>query len=156
MRNIAGAGGAVFLIVGGLGYFIAASQYPIGKLDDPGPGLMPRLLGIIFICLSVYLMLTNWVGRRSEPLESSTQESQSLELKKPLQVIAVMIFYVAALQPLGFSLSTSLMILFAARFMGLEGWAKPVILSLSTMVLSLLLFGFILDVPLPVGTIWGQ
>lgn len=156
MRNKAEVGAAIFLTLCGLGYFIAASQYPIGKLDDPGPGLMPRLLGIIFICLSVYLMVTNWAGRRSEPLQSTAQGYKSLELKTPSQVVAVMIFYVSTLQSLGFTLSTSLTILFTARFMGLEGWAKPAILSLSTVGLSLLLFEFILDVPLPVGAIWGK
>jgi putative tricarboxylic transport membrane protein len=155
MRDKAEAMVTLLVIICGLGYFLAATQYPIGKLDSPGPGLMPRLLGIAFIFLSTSLLVTNWLGRRSGPPPSPAHKEQSLKLKTPLQVTVILIFYVAALQPFGFALSTFLAIFFTARFMGLEGWWKPVIISVGTVGLVHLLFVLLLDVPLPVGAIWG-
>lgn len=155
MRDKAEAMVTLMVIICGLGYFWAATQYPIGKLDNPGPGLMPRLLGIAFVFLSTSMLVTNWLGRRSGPPPSPAHKEQSLKLKTPLQVTVILIFYVAALQPLGFALSTFLAIFFSARFMGLEGWGKPVILSVGTVGLAYLLFVVLLDVPLPVGAIWG-
>jgi putative tricarboxylic transport membrane protein len=154
MRNKAEGIVTLFILICGLGYFLAATQYSIGKLDSPGPGLMPRLLGIAFVLLSASLLVTNWLGRRSG-LPPSPAQKESLKLKTPLQVTVILIFYVAALQPLGFALSTFLAIFFTARFMGLEEWRKPVLLSLGTVALAHLLFVLLLDVPLPVGAVWG-
>ena len=156
MRNKAEAVATLLAAIFGLGYFLAATQYSIGKLDSPGPGLMPRLLGIVFVFLSASLLITNWLGRRSGPPPSPAHEDQSRKLRTPLQVVVILIFYVAALQPFGFALSTFLALFFTARFMGLEGWKKPIILSFGTVALAYLLFVLILDVPLPVGAIWGR
>ena len=153
MRNKAEGIVTLFILLCGLGYFLAATQYSIGKLDSPGPGLMPRLLGIAFVLLSASLLVTNWLGRRSGPAPSPAHREQGL--KTPLQVTVILVFYVAALQPLGFALSTFLAIFLAARCMGLEGWGKPVILSLGTVALAHLLFVWLLDVPLPAGAVWG-
>jgi hypothetical protein len=155
MRDKAEAMVTLLVIICGLGYFLAATQYSIGKLDSPGPGLMPRLLGIVFVFLSASLLITNWLGRRSGPPPSPAHGDQRRKLRTPLQVTVILIFYVAALQPLGFALSTFLAIFFTARFMGLEGWWKPVIISVGTVGLVHLLFVLLLDVPLPVGAIWG-
>jgi putative tricarboxylic transport membrane protein len=155
MGNKTEAAVAVILILCGLGYFLAATQYPIGEQDNPGPGLMPRLLGIAFVLLSASLLVTNWLGRRSGPPLSPPHRGESLKLKTPLQVTVILIFYVAALQPLGFALSTFLAIFFTTRFMGLEEWRKPVLLSLGTVALAHLLFVLLLDVPLPVGAVRG-
>ena len=156
MRNKAEGIVTLFILICGLGYFLAATQYSIGKLDSPGPGLMPRLLGIAFVLLSASLLVTNWLGRRSGPPPSPAHRERSLNLKTPLQITVILIFYVAALQPLGFALSTFLAIFFTARFMGLEEWRKPVMLSLGAVAFAHLLFVLLLDVPLPAGTIWGR
>ncbi len=155
MRNKAEGIVALFILICGLGYFLAATQYSIGKLDSPGPGLMPRLLGIAFMLLSASLLVTNWFGRRSGSPSLPAHRKKSLELKTPLRVTGILIVYAAALQPLGFALSTFLAILFTARLMGLEGWGKPAILSLGTVAFAHLLFVSLLDVPLPVGAVWG-
>jgi len=155
MRNKAEGIVTLFILICGLGYFFAATQYSIGKLDSPGPGLMPRLLGVAFVLLSASLLLTNWLGRKPGPSPPASHREQGFKLKTPLQVTGMLILYVAALQFLGFALSTFLAILFTSRFMGLEGWGKPAILSLGTVALAHLLFVWLLDVPLPSGTVWG-
>jgi hypothetical protein len=70
--------------------------------------------------------------------------------------MTTLILYVAAMNYLGFALSTFLAIFLNSRFMGLEGWRKPVFLGIGTVVLAQFLFVFALDVPLPVGVIWGR
>ncbi|MBI5968550.1 MAG: tripartite tricarboxylate transporter TctB family protein [Deltaproteobacteria bacterium] len=144
---------AVLSLIWGLSYLLAAMQYPGGELGSPGPGLMPCLLGLVFMGLSAYLLVTNL---RSKRIGSADQGPQSLRLGPLWQLIAILTAYLVAILPLGFAFSTFLAILFMSRLMGLEGWVKPTVLSLITVILAHLLFVLALDVPLPLGAIWEK
>jgi hypothetical protein len=150
---------AVVLFLLGLGYLVAATQYPIGEISNPGPGFTPRLLGIIFTILSGYLLVKSFIGSPKETRQPAQEEGAPPGCKEAVQVAKVMttlILYVAAMHYLGFALSTFLAICLTSRFMGLEGWRKPAFLGVGTVVLAQLLFVLALDVPLPVGIIWGR
>ena len=140
---------AIFLIGFGFAYFLAATQYPLGKAASPGPGLLPCILGMIFIGLAAIQLITLWVGGKSENPGSKSSAGHILLSKTPVQVIGIMILYYALLPFLGFSLSTFLSLSLISRIMGLEGWVKPLLLAGLTVALSYLLFVVILDVPLP-------
>jgi len=150
---------AVVLLLLGLGYLLAATQYPIGEISNPGPGFTPRLLGIVFTILSSYLLVKSFIGPPKETHQPAHDGEASPGCKEGVQVTKVMttlILYVAAMNYLGFALSTLLAIFLNSRFMGLEGWRKPAFLGIGTVVLAQLLFVLALDVPLPVGVIWGR
>jgi hypothetical protein len=150
---------AVVLLLLGLGYLLAATQYPIGEISNPGPGFTPRLLGIVFTILSSYLLVKSFIGPPKETRQPAHDGEASPGCKEAVQVTKVMttlILYVAAMNYLGFALSTFLAIFLNSRFMGLEGWRKPVFLGIGTVVLAQFLFVLALDVPLPVGVIWGR
>jgi len=150
---------AVVLLLLGLGYFLAATRYPVGEISNPGPGLTPRLLGILFILLSGYLLLMSWLGPQKKTPQPTHEEGEAPGCKESVgvtRVTAILIIYVAAMNFLGFALSTFLAIFLSSRLMGLEGWRKPAFLGIGTVVLAQLLFVLALDVPLPVGVIWGR
>ena len=44
--------GALFLAIGGCGFFVALS-YPFGSIQDMGPGFFPRVLGVILMGFGV-------------------------------------------------------------------------------------------------------
>ena len=158
MRHREETGVAVLFILLGLGYLWAGSSYSVGEISDPGPGFMPRLAGIVVLILAGYLGISSWIGRRAGPIGPAQKEpaaAQCREFVKPLQVTLILIVYLAVMNFLGFALSTFLAIFFSSRFMGLEGWRKPILLSVCTVVIAHLLFVLALDVPLPAGKIWA-
>ena len=61
----------------------------------------------------------------------------------------MLVLYAAALPRLGFLLTSFVLVLVAARLMGLDGWWRPVALALGVTVASRLIFGSWLGVPLP-------
>lgn len=156
-RNKGEIGVAIFLLIGGLAYLLAAIQYPMGEWAAPGAGLMPRLLGWVFIGLSAYLLGLNLfsISKRQRAIEAQGAGIPP-SLKVPLLLTAILILYWAALLPLGFFLSTFLAMVVLSRYLGLEGWIKPILLGFGTVILFYLLFMLALDVPLPTGTIWGK
>jgi putative tricarboxylic transport membrane protein len=154
MSRKAEIGFFAILTLGGSLYFLAATQYPVGEMTSPGPGLMPRILGVVLIGLSVYLfvraLLASKPGERKQPEEADCRP----ENNTPLWVILVMVLYTATLNFFGFSLATFPVIFTMGKIMGLEGWKTPLLLTVCVVAGAMLVFGFMLDVPLPKGTIW--
>jgi branched-subunit amino acid transport protein AzlD len=146
----------LLLILTGILYLLAAVQYPIGDAANPGPGLMPRILGIVIIGLAGYLLAAAWLGRKTQPRKPEGMEDRGQEKRTPLWVTVILIVYTATLNLLGFALGSFLAVFILGKIMGLEGWKKSMVLSIGVIVCAQLLFGFALDVPLPKGAIWGR
>jgi hypothetical protein len=145
---------AIILLLYGSVYLLATTQYSVGRWDDPGPGLLPRMVGFVFIGLSFYLAVTFWRQSKAVSARAPASADHGLELKAPLQLVGILILYLGALPLLGFSLSTFLAVGFISRRLGLEGWKKPVMLATGTIFFIHILFVRLLDVPLPTGIIW--
>jgi hypothetical protein len=147
------------LVVIGALYFYAASQYPMGEATSPGPGMMPRILGVVFVGLAGYLLVMGWLSRKSGEDEDkekpNAEEAQGKGRHTPLWVTIILVAYTAAIDFLGYATGSFLVVLILGKVMGLEGWIKPIILSIGVAVCTQLLFGYVLDVPLPIGTIFG-
>lgn len=156
MSRKAEIGFSALLTLGGGLYFLAATQYPVGEMTSPGPGLMPRILGIVLIGLSAYLFVKALLARkpreRKQPGEGDCRPGKNT----PLWVTLLMVFYTATLNFLGFPLATFLVFFTVGKIMGLEGWKTPLLLTVCVVAGTLLIFGFTLDVPLPKGTIWEK
>ena len=145
----------ILLFLGfGILYLLAAVRYPMGDCLNPGPGLVPTLLALGFIGLSGYLLLARVMHARRR--SQGEIEENGLGIKTPLQVVLVLAFYLLVLEPLGFIPCTFLAIWVISRIMGLEGWKKPILLSLGAVGAAFFIFSFLLDVPLPIGKVWGR
>jgi hypothetical protein len=145
----------LLILIGGL-YFYAAFQYSLGEATNPGPGLMPRILGVVFVALAGYLLLGARLSHKSHQEMPKEKEGRGQEGNTPLWVTITLIAYTATLNFLGFALGSLLVVFILGKVMGLEGWKKSMVLSMGVVVCAQLLFGFALDVPLPKGAIWGR
>jgi putative tricarboxylic transport membrane protein len=146
---------AVILALFGAAYFLAAGEYPVGKIDSPGPGVLPRGLGIAFVTLSLYLVGEGLLALRAERNGASAAgERPKKGIKAPLGVTVILVLYAGLLPIIGFSIATFLAVFCAGRLLGLEGWVKPLSLAIATTALCFLVFGWLLDVPLPAGMMW--
>lgn len=157
MRKKEEIGVTIFFILIGLVYLLTATQYSVGEISSIGPGFTPRLLGVVFLFLSGYLLVTSLIGRQREggkKLQADPEPGSKASVQVAL-VTLILVLYVAVMNFIGFALATFLAIFFCSRLMGLEGWRKPTLLSVGTVALALLFFVFFLDIPLPMGEIWG-
>ncbi|HVG78981.1 MAG TPA: tripartite tricarboxylate transporter TctB family protein [Patescibacteria group bacterium] len=137
---------AAGLAVLALGYLLAGRQYPLDTLATPGPGIFPLAVGLALLALAIWQLLAG--GRR--PALAAVREADEVGISRaPLIMIAVLVLYAVSLPRLGFTLTSFVLVLVASWLMGLRGWWQPVVLALGVTVVSRLIFGFWLGVPLP-------
>jgi putative tricarboxylic transport membrane protein len=137
---------AAGLTVLALGYLLAGRQYPLDTLATPGPGIFPLAVGLALLALAVWQLLAG--GRRPAPAVAGEADDVGI-IRAPLIMIAVLVLYAVSLPRLGFTLTSFVLVLAASWLMGLRGWWRPVVLALGVTVVSRLIFGFWLGVPLP-------
>ncbi len=99
------AGGCIFLFTGLYG-FIFSVQLPLGKLNEPGPGVLPLSLSIL-LCFSGILWLI--LGKRGE------EEKASVDLRgiirkslTPLQIVMLTAVFILLLNLLGYLVASTL------------------------------------------------
>ncbi|ALM52312.1 tripartite tricarboxylate transporter TctB family protein [Halomonas huangheensis] len=133
----------ILLIVLAVAYGWAASQFPVpfGGSEVVGPETFPHLLAVVLGVSSLYLLV------RPDPDHSWPWSRTGIELIIALVVLAL---YAAALEPLGFIISTTLAVGTLCWRMG----ARPVkayVTGAVAGVVVFLIFDFALDLPLPLG-----
>ena len=137
---------AMLLVAGATVY--ESAKLPFGVARNPGPGFVPWWIGVALGALSVLLGAHALRARR---IEGSARRSEQGAWRQVAGLLVALALYAAALSPVGYPLSTFLLVLFMLRSMAR---ARPV-LALGLAVLaaagSYLLFAVWLKVPLPPG-----
>ncbi len=134
--------GLCFLAIG-IGFTVGAVMLQIGAPTEPQPGFFPFWDGMILIALSAIFLFQAWRGRAGESHAFG-------RLGGPAAVVLALILYVAAMETVGYVISTAL--LAAVVLNVLE--TKPRVLVLMSLILavaSYLLFDRLLGVTLPLG-----
>ena len=138
------------LIWMGLGITVAVSSYRlrIGELRNPGPGLMPFLLGIsLSLCsLPIFIRaLRVRDGQRDENIWSG------VAFKKLVLVAASLLGYTLILEKVGFAVSTFFLLLLLFKAIGSRKWSLSLMVSVLTVVVAYFVFVVLLKVELPLG-----
>lgn len=134
--------GLGFLAIG-IGFMVGAIHLKLGGPTDPQPGFFPFLDGIILIVLSAIFLFNAWTGRIGESPAFG-------KLLGPVIVVLALILYVAALEKLGYVITTAL--LSAVVLKVLETKLKVlIVVSLLLPVASYVIFDRLLGVTLPPG-----
>jgi len=146
----------VFLAAGGI-YIAGSSRLSFGTAEQPGPGFIPTILGLVMIVLSaLYLVpqiLRGTARGNAGGAGSGKQEGSggSIIPRKSLAILVGLALFVLAFKPLGFLL-TSISLLFAMfRITGYRNWAWSLGVAVISTAISYLLFVTWLKVPLPDG-----
>jgi putative tricarboxylic transport membrane protein len=132
---------AVGLAVIALGYLLAGRGYALDTLATPGPGIFPLAAGLALLALAVWQLAT--AGR------TAAVGAPSPLTRTPLIMAAALVVYAATLPVIGFLLASFVLVIVAARLMGLPGWWRPVALALGVVAASRVVFVTWLGVPLP-------
>ena len=118
--------------------------YPLGTLQDPGPGYTPLLIAVFLGVTALLIIVT---GRSSPPLA----ETRWPEAKRAALILVACGVAAWALEPIGYRLTMIGVMVF---FLGVVERRKPFAVAAVAIGFSLVSYYFIatlLRVPLPVG-----
>ena len=151
MKNKDLVSSSVMLIVG-LCFIGGGVKCGIGHLTSPGAGFFPLLVGSIMSLLSVALLIES----KLHPDQAEQKESFWIRpgsSRKVLLALACLVFYLFALDFLGYIVTTFIFILSLFRWISAKKWTTSVLVALILSAGSYLLFKTGLGVSLPVGVI---
>ncbi len=125
---------------------VAASWgYGVGIPKSPGAGFWPLLIALTMIGLGLSLIL--------HPTPNEMTASGKSRWGKFGISLGTLAFYVVALEPLGYLLTTAVMLFAQLRWVENRSWRSSSGIAIVTAVASLILFRVLLKVSLPAGVI---
>ena len=133
------------LAILGIIVVFASLEYGFGTLRTPGPGLFPFFLGLSLLIFGLALLIS----------EFRTQIRSASLNRKDGTTILLMIFafcmWILAMPVLGYVVVTVLIAYGICKIMNLEGWWKPLSVSVGTALFIYFLFDYCLYIDLPKG-----
>lgn len=136
----------LILAVLGLIIIVESVQIGFGTLRKPGSGLFPFLCGIIIFFLNIFPSISPPAVKPHASLFAGKDEY------KIFLFLTLTFFSWILLMPyLGWLSITFFVTLFFSKILKLEGWRKPLLLSLGNTALSYFLFDYCLYLDLPRG-----
>jgi hypothetical protein len=142
---------AAALTAFGIAGIVEARTLPFGGVTRPGPGLFPMCLAIALTLVAAGILASSLRGRTDGAAAGGTSRGG---LARAAATLAALFVYTAALEPLGFGLSTFLLIAFLFRAIEPQRWSIALGGAVLTVVASHILFRVWLGVRLPLGP-WG-
>jgi putative tricarboxylic transport membrane protein len=127
-------------------YLIFAKQLTFGSASYPKGGFVPQVAGWLAVFVSGYLFVQSLRGKG----DSKDVKMETDWGRLALLIISIII-YIIILRPVGYIISTILVLYAVLKIGGVKGWKLPGILSLCTSVVFYLIFNVALSVPLPTG-----
>ena len=124
--------------------FIAMAVYFIVNAVPMGSeGVFPLICGVLQLGVAVYLVIKTLVTK------NVVLKLEGLNVKKALLTILALIIYVLVLEPIGYCLSTFLLVGFVIWFLGYRNWKIILLSAVLTVGATYVIFGLLLHVPLP-------
>jgi putative tricarboxylic transport membrane protein len=125
---------------------VASWGFGVGSPRSPGAGFWPLLIVVAMAGLGLWLILH---PSRDAP-SAARQDSRWGRLWIALGTMA---FYVVTLDPLGFLVATTILLLVQLRWVESRSWRLSVWTAVLTTLIAFVLFRVLLKVPLPAGVI---
>lgn len=148
MRNTDRSSGLFWLAVG-IGIAFSSLKYGLGTLHEPGPGFITFFAGAILALLSLSLFFSSLRDQKDR------SEFQSLwaglDPVKVLYVIVLLVAYTFSVKPIGFLISTFLLLFLLFRVKGTYRLKTILLMSFLVTTGSYLIFEIWLKAQLPKG-----
>lgn len=127
-------------------------KLPLGSADRPGAGAYPLLVGVLLIVLSLSLLVQS--VRRHEAWDGEEPFPRGADLERVVAVGLSLVLFVLVLKPLGYALSSALLMAATLWLLGQRNWKTIVVVSTACAVLSHVVFASLLGIPLPAGVMF--
>ena len=150
MRNTDRSSSLFWLVVG-IGIAISSLKYGFGTLHEPGPGFITFFAGAILTLLSLSLFFSSL--RDQKDRSGFHNLWAGLEPGKVLYVIVLLIAYTFLLKPMGFLISTFLLLFLLFRVKGTYRLKTIFLISFLVTVGSYIIFEIWLKAQLPKGVL---
>lgn len=148
MKNPDQYAGIFWILLGGA-ITISSFFYGVGSFSAPGPGFITFLAGAILTLLSLVLFISSSKSKGTgQSLRSLWEGRQS---GKAFYILALLVAYMFLMTPLGFLLSTFLLLILLFRVQATYSLRKVILLSAAATVSSIIVFDVWLGVQLPRG-----
>ena len=122
------------------------THYKLGTMRMPKEGFLPMILGIGMIVISGWLLIQSLMGKGD-----ASRVKLDFSWLRFGALIAVSLLYALTLQTVGYLIGSFLFLLLIFKIAGVNGWKKPVVISLICSVAFYLVFKMALGVMLPSG-----
>lgn len=154
---------AAFTLIFSLIYTWKSLSLRVGTLAAPGPGFLPLIVGTASAAIAASILINSYIvmdhrgkiNRAKEETPAKAEksgETPTEEDKAKIIFFAIgAIIYIIVLETLGYLISTFCLMLYLLRVMRVEGWWRPVVLSVVCSVIAYVVFAVWLKVPLPKG-----
>jgi len=151
---------ALFFLFLGLFYFFSGLQYSMGRATAPGLGLFPRLVAVALLLCAFAMLVESFLHSRKpkdEEIKRVKRHPWHRFLRSPgFLVVICVVGYLLLLQVFGYLIMTTVLIIFLGFIMGGGGWVSRLVLAIASSTLTYWLFRTVMQVPLPLGSIWGN
>lgn len=136
-------------------YLYATEQFPGLQVSDPlGPKAFPRLLGAGLLLAAVALLVETFTSRRAAArVAPALKEVDRSTYWLVAAVVVWMGLYVAAFEPLGYALSTTLFLAALMSYFRPRKWAGNLLTAVLYSFASYWMFSRLLAVSLPRGVL---
>ena len=133
-------------------YVVGSFGLPLGDLKSPGAGFYPLLIGFVFLAVGTTLFISSFSSKNEVGGEVFPAGK---DLKRVLSIAFVLFSFAIIFKPLGYGISSGILMVAVLRVLGMQNWFKIIGISLATSTFSYFFFSSILGVPLPNGTIFS-
>ena len=130
-------------------YLVGALGYPMGTMDQPGPGRYPVFVGILLLIASAGSLVDTLL----KPAEGIVEWPRGRDFGRVLAVTAGTAAYAIMLPYAGHLIASVVTIFVVLHTMGLHSWPAKIGLAIAIALSSYYLFDVILNVPLPKGVL---
>jgi len=133
------------LAVLGIIIVFTSLKYGFGTFRTPGPGLFPFFIGLSVLIFSLALLISEF---RTQLRSASLNRE---DLKTFLLMIFAFCTWILVMPVFGYVVVTVLVMYGICKIMNLEGWWKPLSVSVGTALFIYFLFDYCLYIDLPKG-----
>jgi putative tricarboxylic transport membrane protein len=143
---------AGLVLAAGIVYEAMALWMPRGRLGQPGPGFFPVVVGGFLIITAAACLVQALAARRSgNPAADTARAHGPGQTRKTWLLLSFLVLYVLALQPLGFPIAITVLVIASIGVFGYRKWLPALGIAAALTVISYLTFVVWLKVPLPLG-----
>lgn len=145
-------GGSIFFLVIGIYGLIFSTQLPMGRWNDPGPGVLPLFLSILLFVSGISWFI---VGRPKRGEETGFDWRGIAKLvKTPFQIVVLTAAFIMAMTQVGFLLGTILYLFVVFVWVSHFSVRAALGLAIALGMASWLFFVKLLIIQLPTMGIW--
>lgn len=138
---------SIFWAAFGLYIAFEGSRLEMGNFRNPEAGFLVFWAGIILAGLSIILLIQTFFGSQ----ENGKSLWKGVKWSTGIKLMVALFIYTIVFQPLGFILSTFLLLLFLFKGLEPQRWGVALLLSVISITALDLLFGVFLEFHFPLG-----